>query len=54
MDKVPHMFPEGASIIINDRYNSDRAKHSYWGGRFWPVLSKLAASPLLSFDRRTR
>jgi branched-chain amino acid transport system substrate-binding protein len=39
--KVPHMFTEGASSIINDKYNSDKAKYSYWGGKFWPVPSKL-------------
>jgi len=39
--KVPHMFTEGASSIINDKYNSDKAKYSYFGGKFWPVPSKL-------------
>ncbi len=39
--KIAHMFTEGASSIINDKYNSDKAKYSYFGGKFWPVPSKL-------------
>lgn len=39
--KVPHMFGFGASEVVNDKWQSDPEKYSYWGGKGWPVPAKL-------------
>ena len=41
--KVPHMFGFGASEVVNEKWVSDPAKYSYWGGKGWPVPGKLMA-----------
>ena len=39
--KVPHMFGFGASEVVNEKWQKDPEKYSYWGGKGWPVPAKL-------------
>ncbi len=39
--KVPHMFGFGASEVVNEKWQGDPEKYSYWGGKGWPVPAKL-------------
>ncbi len=39
--KVPHMFGFGASEVVNQKWQADPEKYSYWGGKGWPVPAKL-------------
>jgi branched-chain amino acid transport system substrate-binding protein len=39
--KVPHMFGFGASEVVNEKWQADPEKYSYWGGKGWPVPAKL-------------
>jgi len=40
--KIPHWFGFGATEVVNEKWRSDPAKYSYWGGKGWPVPAKLA------------
>ena len=40
--KVPHWFGFGATEVVNEKWRSDPAKYSYWGGKGWPVPAKMA------------
>jgi len=40
--KVPNFFGFGATRVVNEKYQSDPEKYSYWVGKFWPTPSKLA------------
>lgn len=40
--KIPHWFGFGATEVVNEKWLSDPAKYSYWGGKGWPVPAKLA------------
>jgi len=39
--KVPHMFGFGASEVVNEKWQADPEKYSYWGGRAGPYLQNL-------------
>ena len=39
--KVPHIFGMGAAEIVNEKFQSDPEKYSYWGAKGWPVPGKL-------------
>jgi len=41
--KVPWFFAMGAAAIVNEKWQSDPAKYSYWGGKGWPTPAKLDA-----------
>jgi len=40
--KIPHWFGFGATEVVNEKWRSDPAKYSYWGGKGWPVPAKMA------------
>ena len=40
--KIPHWFGFGATEVVNEKWKSDPAKYSYWGGKGWPIPAKLA------------
>ena len=40
--KIPHWFGFGATEVVNEKWRSDPAKYSYWGGKGWPIPAKLA------------
>lgn len=40
--KLPHWFGFGASEVVNEKWQADPEKYSYWGGKGWPVPAKLA------------
>ena len=40
--KIPHWFGFGATEVVNEKWKSDPAKYSYWGGKGWPVPAKMA------------
>ena len=41
--KVPWFFGMGAAAIVNEKWQSDPQKYSYWGGKGWPIPAKLDA-----------
>ena len=41
--KVPHMFGFGATEVVNEKWQKDPGKYSFWGGKGWPVPGKLMA-----------
>jgi len=40
--KIPHWFGFGATEVVNEKWRSDPAKYSYWGGKGWPIPAKMA------------
>lgn len=48
--KVPHMFGFGATEVVNQKWQGDPEKYSYWGGKGWPVPGKLMAGYAETID----
>lgn len=42
--KIPHIFPFGATEVINEKFHSDPAKYGYWMNKGWPVPAKLTVA----------
>jgi branched-chain amino acid transport system substrate-binding protein len=42
--RIPHFFGMAGTGVVNEKYNSDLAKYSYWMGKGWPMPSKLTVS----------
>ncbi len=40
--KVPYFFGMGATGVVNDNFNKDRAVNGYWMAKGWPTPQKLA------------
>ncbi len=40
--KIPHFFGFGATELVNEKYQSDPVKYSYWMGKTWPMPAKLS------------
>jgi branched-chain amino acid transport system substrate-binding protein len=40
--KIPHFFGFGATELVNEKYQSDPEKYSYWMGKTWPMPAKLS------------
>jgi len=40
--KIPHFFGNAATKVINDKYETDPEKYSYWMGKTWPAAYKLS------------
>ncbi len=49
--KVPHMFGFGASEVVNEKWQADPAKYSYWGGKGWPVPAKLEKNYIVALNK---
>jgi branched-chain amino acid transport system substrate-binding protein len=39
--QIPHFFAMGATGVVNETFNSDRAKYGYWTSKGWPDPAKL-------------
>jgi branched-chain amino acid transport system substrate-binding protein len=39
--KIPHFFAMGATGVVNQKFNSDKAKYGYWTSKGWPDPAKL-------------
>jgi len=39
--KIPHFFAMGQTDVIDQKFNSDRAKYGYWVGKGYPDAQKL-------------
>lgn len=48
--KMPHFFGFGATEVVNEKYNSDPEKYSYWFGKTWPSPSKLSVSYVIALE----
>ena len=48
--KVPHMFGFGASEVVNEKWQADPEKYSYWGGKGWPVPAKLEKNYIVALN----
>jgi branched-chain amino acid transport system substrate-binding protein len=42
--KIPHFFGFGATELVNQKYESDPEKYSYWMGKTWPMPAKLSVA----------
>ena len=40
--QIPHFFAMGATGVVNQKFNSDKAKYGYWTTKGWPDPSKLS------------
>ena len=40
--KIPHFFAMGATGVVNEKFNSDRAKFGYWTTKGWSDPAKLS------------
>lgn len=40
--QIPHFFAMGATGVVNEKFNSDRAKYGYWTTKGWPDPAKLS------------
>jgi branched-chain amino acid transport system substrate-binding protein len=49
--KVPHMFGFGASEVVNEKWQADPEKYSYWGGKGWPVPAKLEKNYIVALNK---
>jgi branched-chain amino acid transport system substrate-binding protein len=49
--KVPHMFAFGASEVVNQKWQADPEKYSYWGGKGWPVPAKLEKNYIVALNK---
>ena len=49
--KVPHMFGFGASEVVNQKWQADPEKYSYWGGKGWPVPAKLEKNYIVALNQ---
>lgn len=48
--KIPHFFGFGATELVNEKYQSDPQKYSYWMGKTWPMPSKLSIAYVETID----
>lgn len=42
--QIPHIFPFGATEVVNENFLSDPDRYSYWMNKGWPVSAKLTTS----------
>ncbi len=49
--KIPHMFGFGASEVVNQKWQADPEKYSYWGGKGWPVPAKLESNYIVALNK---
>ncbi len=42
--QIPHIFPYGATEVVNEKFESDPERYGYWMNKGWPVSTKLTAS----------
>lgn len=52
--KVPHMFGFGAAEVVNEKWQGDPKKYSYWGGKGWPIPGKLMAGYAETIDNAVK
>ncbi|AOY60605.1 putative periplasmic binding protein [Desulfococcus multivorans] len=48
--RIPHWFGFGATELVNEKWRSDPARYSYWGGKGWPVPAKMAVGYVECLD----
>jgi len=42
--QIPHIFPYGATEVVNETFHSDPERYGYWMNKGWPVPEKLSIS----------
>lgn len=42
--QIPHIFPFGATEVVNEKFQSDPDTYGYWMNKGWPVSAKLTTS----------
>jgi len=48
--KVPHIFPFGATEVVNEKFASDPEKYGYWTSKGWPTPAKLSIAYVQALD----
>jgi len=48
--KIPHFFGFAATEVINEKYESDPEKYSYWMGKTWPSAYKLSIAYVTALE----
>lgn len=41
--KIPHFFGMGETMVVNEKFNSDRDKYGYWMAKGWPSPKSLVS-----------
>ncbi len=42
--QIPHLFPFGATEVVNEKFHSDPDRYGYWMNKGWPVAEDLTVS----------
>jgi branched-chain amino acid transport system substrate-binding protein len=42
--QIPHIFPFGATEVVNETFHSEPERYGYWMNKGWPVPAKLSIS----------
>jgi branched-chain amino acid transport system substrate-binding protein len=42
--QIPHIFPYGATEVVNETFHSDPEKYGYWMNKGWPTPAKLTTA----------
>jgi branched-chain amino acid transport system substrate-binding protein len=48
--RIPHIFPYGATEVVNEKFQSDPEKYGYWMNKGWPTPTKLTISYVQAVD----
>lgn len=48
--KIPHFFGFGATEVVNEKFDSDKAKYGYWSTKGWPSPVKLTANYVTALE----
>jgi branched-chain amino acid transport system substrate-binding protein len=42
--RIPHIFPYGATEVVNEKFHADPERYGYWMNKGWPTPTKLTIS----------
>ena len=48
--KIPHFFGFGATEVVNEKYEKDPERYSYWMGKTWPSPVKLSSAYVVALE----
>jgi branched-chain amino acid transport system substrate-binding protein len=48
--KIPHLMGTGSTELVNQKFNSNRAKYDHWMIKSWPIPTKLSIAYVQAID----
>jgi branched-chain amino acid transport system substrate-binding protein len=48
--KIPHLLGTGSTELVNEKFNSNRAKYDHWMIKSWPIPTKLSVAYVQAID----